>query len=189
MKNLLLGDVDLTIIKLWQERTETTSFAKKWIEFNDDPVTQERMKELAAQIEHPRPLTTIYGLVQSSWPYFTVTLRNTWLRITIVLLRVVYDEIQPSTSIRKWLLIIIVGDHCTLSHAYVVYDPQRCITEIVCDRKRPNTSVHDTEKYDRNTGRCIPEKYGADTFPFLNVYNRILSCANFITLDLGILLT
>ena len=109
----------------------------------------------------------------SSWPYFTVTLRNTWLRITIVLLRVIYDEIRSSTGTRKWLLTIIVGDHCTLSHAYVVYDLQRCITEIVYDRKRPNTSVHDTEKYD------------PDTFPFLNVYNRILSCTNFVTLDLG----
>ena len=131
----------------------------------------------------------MYGLIRSSLPYFTVTLRKIWLRITIVLLRVVYDDIRSSTGTRKWLLIIIiVGDHCTLSHAYVVYDPRRCITEFVCERKRPNTSIRDTEKYDRNMGPCIPEKYGPDTFLFLNVYNRILSCTNFAALDLGMYL-
>ena len=88
-------------------------------------------------------------------------------------------------GIRKWLLNIIVDDRPTLPRASIVYDARRYTTKIVCDRKRLYTSVHDTEKYERNTGPCIPEKYAQDTFPFLNMYNRIRSCTNFATLDLG----
>ena len=88
------------------------------------------------QVEQPRSLTTIYGLIRPSWPYFTVTLRVTWLRITTVFLHIVYDEIRSSTGTRKCLLIIIVDVLCTLFHAYIVYGPKRHITEIVFHRKR-----------------------------------------------------
>ena len=118
------------------------------------------ISQLTTQVKQPRSLTTIYGLIRPSRPYFTVTLRVTWLRITTVFLRIVYDEIRSSTGTSKWLLIIIVDVRCTLLHAYIVYGPKRHITEIVCDRKRLYIFVYDTEKYDRNTEPCNTAKYG-----------------------------
>ena len=92
--------------------------------------------DMTSQVKQPRLLTTIYGLIRPSWPYFTVTLRVTWLRITTISLRIVYDEIRSSMGTRKWLLLIIVDVRCTLLHAYIVYGPNRHITELVYDRKR-----------------------------------------------------
>ena len=130
-----------------------------------------------SQVEQPRPLTTIYGLIRPSWPYFTVTLRVTWLCITTVFLRIVYDEIRSSTGTKKWLLIIIVDVRCTLLPAYIVYSPKRPITESVCDRKRRvYLRIHDTEKYDCNTEPCNTAKYGrirSVCWPCTSVYCRL----------------
>ena len=50
---------------------------------------------------------------------------------------------------RKWLFTIIVDNRCTLCYEYVVYEPKRSTTEIVCELKRLFTFVYDMEKYDR----------------------------------------
>jgi hypothetical protein len=115
---------------------------------------------LTTQVKQPRSLTIIYGLIRPSRPYFTVTLRVTWLRITAVFLRIVYDKIRSSTGTKELLLIIIVHVLLALLRSYIVYGPKRSITEIVCDRKRLYISVYDTEKYDRNTEPCNTAKYG-----------------------------
>ena len=128
------------------------------------------------QVNQSRSSTTMNGLTRPSWPYFTVTLRVTWLRITTVFLRIVYDKIRSSTGTRKWFLIIIIDVRCMLFHAYIVYGPKRHITEIVFDRKRLYIFVYDTEKCDRNTEPCDTAKYGrirSVSWTFTSVYCRI----------------
>ena len=89
-------------------------------ELNGDENVEIDLLASAAQIEQPRSLTPIYGLIRSSWPYSTVTLRVTGLRITTVFLRTVYDQILSSTSTRKWFFLLIVDVPYTLLHAHIV---------------------------------------------------------------------
>ena len=124
------------------ERTPTRLFW--WMEcslmFSHIQITTNH--ETTTQVKQPRSLTTIYGLIRPLWPYFTVTLRVTWLRITNVFLRIVYDEIRSPTGTRKWLLIIIVDvPFVERLHQYtVVYSARTPRRRHYCYQGRRNDS-------------------------------------------------
>ena len=107
-------------------------------------MTSDDVHFLFAQVEDPRPLTTVYSLTRVSWSYSAVMLRVTWIRIT--------DHMAPcrlrsNTTFQENSEILRFHNHkhlWRLLQKKIVYHSK---TVYYANSKRSLTSVNDQVRH------------------------------------------